>query len=330
VRVHSLTLKLNVGFAAAAVLTGSACAAVLVKPVLATAIAASFIPLSIYIAGFVGARRVVRDVEALVADVFAAANEVGAAAAQVSNAGQSLARGVCEQGSALAEASGTADLMASIIRKNTESTASASKLLEGADKLAGQVSQGLECLLTSMDAVSTSAENISRITRVIDDIAFQTNILALNAAVEAARAGQAGAGFAVVADEVRNLAQRSATAAREIADMITQSTATTRDGSARAHDVAAAMRTLIASESEIKEIVDGVSMCSGELVSATALISGNMKHVEHITQQTAASSEETAAMGTELTTHAQAMREVTCRLHAAAGVGKVRTTENRL
>jgi len=155
--------------------------------------------------------------------------------------------------------------------------------------------------------------------KVIDEIAFQTNILALNAAVEAARAGEAGLGFAVVADEVRNLAQRCAQAARDTAALIEESIATAGDGNARLDQMAGAVRSMTQSAIRVKSLVDEVNLGSQEQTRGMEQISRAVLQMEQVTQQTAAGAEESASAGAELDGHASRLRNLVHEMREMIG-----------
>ena len=161
------------------------------------------------------------------------AENVSGAAALVSSASHSLAEGASEQAASLEETSSSTEQIASISRQNADHTLKVAALMQQSAEGASGVNTSLDRMVEQMREIGNSSSKIARIIKVIDEIAFQTNILALNAAVEAARAGESGLGFAVVADEVRNLAQRCAQAARDTAGLIEDSIATSRDGNAR-------------------------------------------------------------------------------------------------
>jgi methyl-accepting chemotaxis protein len=143
-----------------------------------------------------------------------------------------------------------------------------------------------------MNDINASSDRISKIIKVIDEIAFQTNILALNAAVEAARAGEAGMGFAVVADEVRNLAQRCAQAARDTAGMIEDSIAKSNDGKSKLDLVVTAIDSINESAAKVKHLVDQVSSGSVEQSRAIEQVAGAIVQMEKVTQSTAANAEQ--------------------------------------
>jgi methyl-accepting chemotaxis protein len=200
--------------------------------------------------------------------------------------------------------------MASIIRQSAGTGRTAANLVGEAQQLANQSATGLESLARTLRASNNAASKIGSITKVVDEIAFQTNILALNAAVEAARAGQSGAGFAVVADEVRSLAQRCAKASQEIAELAQESISKARAGESEMEQVSGAMRSLIGHTGQVKELVDEIATNSDELVLGTESVLQEMKQVEQLTQGTASSSAETAATSQQLSEQADAMQHL--------------------
>ena len=192
----------------------------------------ALIALSLVIGGFVLVlvRNVSATLRRLASDMAEGAEQVASAASQVSSSSQSLAQGSSEQAASLEETSASSEEISSMARKNTENSKVAAALVTQSGQKFAQANHSLDQMVVAMSEINTQSDKISKIIKVIDEIAFQTNILALNAAVEAARAGEAGMGFAVVADEVRNLAQRCAQAARDTATLIEESIAKSNDG----------------------------------------------------------------------------------------------------
>jgi methyl-accepting chemotaxis protein len=235
--------------------------------------------------------------------------EVASAAGQVSSSSQNLAQGASEQAATLQQTSASSEELSSMTQKNADSARSAAELMLESERLVGSANQTLVEMVTSMSEINSASDKIARIIKVIDEIAFQTNILALNAAVEAARAGEAGMGFAVVADEVRNLAQRSAQAAKDTAGIIEESINKSNEGSKKLDQVKDAMSAITASGGKVKTLVDEVSVGSQEQAQGFAEITGAISQMEQVTQQTAAGAQESASASQELTSQASVMKE---------------------
>ena len=249
------------------------------------------------------------------------AEEVASASAQVATSSQSLAQGSSEQAASLEETSASAEEITSMTRKNAENSQTAAAVMAEVDRQVREGNRTLEQMENSMQEIKNSSEKISRIIKVIDEIAFQTNILALNAAVEAARAGEAGMGFAVVADEVRNLAQRSAQAAKDTAALIEESVAVSCQGTSKLREVSGVIHSITESSSKVKTLVDEVNLGSQEQARGIEQISKAVAHMDAVTQSTAASAEQSASASQELSAQAQAMRQVVAQLRALAGTG---------
>jgi methyl-accepting chemotaxis protein/methyl-accepting chemotaxis protein-1 (serine sensor receptor) len=244
------------------------------------------------------------------------AEQVANAASQVSSSSQSLAQGASEQAASLEETSASSEEINSMARKNTDNSRCTVELLSQSQAKVTLANRYLAEMVTSMSEIAESSGKISKIIRVIDEIAFQTNILALNAAVEAARAGEAGMGFAVVADEVRSLAQRSAQAAKDTATLIEESIARSREGKGKVDQVALAIQAITEETARIKVMVDEVSLGSEEQSRGIDQIGRAIAQMEQVTQATAASAEECAASAEELNAQSEAMRDSVAHLFA--------------
>jgi len=255
----------------------------------------------------------------LAARMSESADKVATAAGQVSGAGRSLAQGASEQAASLEQTSASTEEIASITRQNADHTMQVAGLMQQSERGASEVHQTLDRMVEKMKEIDASSNKIARIIKVIDEIAFQTNILALNAAVEAARAGEAGLGFAVVADEVRNLAQRCAQAARDTASLIEESIATSHDGNARLDQMAGAVRAMTDNSVRVKSLVDEVSLGSQEQSRGMDQISRAVLQMERVTQKNASCAEESASAGAELTNHAQTLHTLVHEMREMVG-----------
>jgi methyl-accepting chemotaxis protein len=253
------------------------------------------------------------------AEIRDGAEQINSAASQVAASSQSLAQGSSEQAASLEETSASTEEITSMTRKNAENSKSAAEVMTTVDREVKEGNHTLDQMVVSMQQINASSDKIAKIIKVIDEIAFQTNILALNAAVEAARAGEAGMGFAVVADEVRNLAQRSAQAAKDTAALIEESIATSREGSAKLEQVAGVIRAITESSTQVKTLVDEVNMGSQEQARGIDQISKAIAQMDQVTQGTAASAEESASASEELSAQAQALNHIVSELGALVG-----------
>jgi len=247
------------------------------------------------------------------------ADQVATAASQVSSSSQSLAQGASEQAASLEETSASSEEINSMARRNTDNSRTTAELLGRSQEKVGHANLYLEEMVTSMDLITRSSDQISKIIKVIDEIAFQTNILALNAAVEAARAGEAGMGFAVVADEVRSLAQRSAQAAKDTAVLIEDSITRSREGKLKVDQVALAIREITSETTKIKVMVDEVSLGSEEQSRGIDQIGRAISQMEQVTQTNAAAAEESAAAAEELSAQSETLKDVISRLQVMVG-----------
>ena len=241
-------------------------------------------------------------------------DQVSSAATQVAGSSQALAQGASEQAASLEETSASVEEITSMVKKNAENSRSVADLMGDAERLVKDGNGTLEQMVISMQEINASSDKIGKIIKVIDEIAFQTNILALNAAVEAARAGEAGMGFAVVADEVRNLAQRSAQAAKDTAALIEESIAKSSEGKGKLQQVTEVIRAITESSSKVKMLVDEVNLGSQEQARGIDEISKAVQQMNQLTQNTAANAEESASASEELSAQANTMGEVVARL----------------
>ncbi|MEN0057263.1 MAG: methyl-accepting chemotaxis protein [Bdellovibrio sp.] len=239
--------------------------------------------------------------------------QVTQAAQQIASASEQLSGASTEQASSLEETVATLEELTSMVRQNTHNAEEAARLSSLTCEVASQGEKEIRGLMGSMDHISGDSKKIAEITGVVDDIAFQTNLLALNAAVEAARAGEQGKGFAVVAEAVRNLAQRSATAAKDIAELIHGSVAKIDVGSKQAAKSGKVLEEILSSIKKVSDLNAEIAAASGEQSNGIEQIGKAMNQLDQVTQVNAATSEEAAASAQELSGQAQ-------RLNGAVGV----------
>jgi methyl-accepting chemotaxis protein/methyl-accepting chemotaxis protein-1 (serine sensor receptor) len=252
-------------------------------------------------------------------EVSQGAGQMGGAAEEISSGSATLAQNASREAAFLEETSASVEEITSIARRNSENSESASSLMAHVDKNVAEANSSLEQMLSSISDINHSSEKVAKIIKVIDEIAFQTNILALNAAVEAARAGEAGAGFAVVADEVRNLAQRSAQAAKDTTELIGESIQHSHLGRTRFEAVAAATRNITESTDNIRKLVDEVRLGSQQQTRGIEQISGSILQMQKHTQATAASAQEGAASSHLLTAQAKTLNSAVQALESVIG-----------
>lgn len=244
----------------------------------------------------------------------AGAAETAASAQLVSAASQQLAAGASEQASSLEETSASLEEMTSSTRQNSENAAKAGECTREARESAERGAGDMHEMAASMQAIKGSSDEISKIIRDIDEIAFQTNILALNAAVEAARAGESGAGFAVVAGEVRALAQRSASSAKEIAAKIETALGRTATGVGICSKVEARLGEITEKVRAVDSLVREVAAASLEQTQGTTQVGAAVLQMDRTTQESAASAEECAGAAEELNTQAAALQAAVAEL----------------
>jgi methyl-accepting chemotaxis protein len=259
-------------------------------------------------------RSISRPIQEIASGLAGASDQVHAGSAQVSQSSQALARDASAQAAALEETSASSQEISSMARQNAESSEGSSRHMAKTSEAVVDANRRIGEMTASMSQIKASSDKIAKIIKVIDEIAFQTNILALNAAVEAARAGEAGMGFAVVADEVRNLAQRSAQAARDTATLIEDSIQRTKDGAAKLEQVAQSIGEITGSSKAVAALVDEVYAGSKEQAQGIDQIAKALTQMEQLTQRAAAGAEESAAASEELAAQSMVMKDSVRRL----------------
>lgn len=263
----------------------------------------------------------------LVASIATAVDQVTSGANLVSDSSQSLSQGATHQASSVQELTASLEQISAQTRLNAQNAEQANELAKSAKANAAEGNTQMKDMLQAMDDISISSSNINKIIKVIDDIAFQTNILALNAAVEAARAGQHGKGFAVVAEEVRNLAGKSANAAKETTEMIENSIRKVEAGTKIAHRTAKALNEIVSQVDSAAELINSIAASSVEQANGIEQINLGITQVSQVIQTNAATAEESAAASDELSSQAEQLKEQvrTFKLKGSIGLGVPKT-----
>ncbi len=271
---------------------------------------------------FFVARSIPRPFAQIIARLGALSEQNLADAEQVSAASNSLAEGASEQAASLEEVASSLEEISSMTLRNAENTRAGKNSANAARKAAETGAAEIGRMQTAMSAIQSSSEDISKIMKTIDEIAFQTNILALNAAVEAARAGVAGAGFAVVADEVRALAQRAADAARDSEAKIAGAVARSKEGVELTRRVSSGFGEITERVREVDTLIAEIANASQEQHVGISQITNTVASIDKVTQANAAHSEETAATAAQFTARSEELRGATRELEALVGGSK--------
>lgn len=243
-----------------------------------------------------------------VGDIGVASDQVYTGAQQVSSGAQALAQGATQQASSVQELSATINEISDRIKNTAENAGTANQKTEQADKKLTECSEQMKALVAAMNDISTKSDEISKIIKVIEDIAVQTNLLALNAAVEAARAGAAGKGFAVVADEVRSLAGKSADASKSTSELIEGSAASVQAGMKILNQTVASLSDAVDSSQQSAKMILAISNDAKEQATAISQITEAIDQISSVVQTTSATSEESAATSEELSSQAQLLK----------------------
>lgn len=269
--------------------------------------------------GWTIVRGITRILDRIAVTLLNGSSQVAAVSAQVATASHSLAEGSSEQTASVEETSASLEEMATMTQRNADHSQSAKSLARQTRVAAETGASDMKEMSVAMDAIKISGDNIAKIIKTIDEIAFQTNILALNAAVEAARAGEAGMGFAVVAEEVRNLAQRSAQAARETAERIEDSIQKSLHGVQISSKVGQSLQEIVDKARQVDNLVDQIAAASNEQSQGIQQVNAAVAKMDRVTQTTAASAEESNASAQELRCQAGQLAEAVKQLLQLVG-----------
>ena len=254
--------------------------------------------------------QVVGNFKEILRAVKAMAEQLSGGAAEIAGASQQLSMGATEQAASLEQVTTSIREIAAQTKVNAENARQADVLAKMAREFVDNGAKEMGEMVKAMNEINAASQQIAKIIKVIDDIAFQTNLLALNAAVEAARAGRHGKGFAVVAEEVRSLAGRSAEAAKETADLIAASFGRVETGLVVASKTAGSFQDVLSGIVKTTDLVGEIAAASNEQAQVVAQVNQGLNQVEQVTQNNTASAEETAAAAEELSNHSQQLRKM--------------------
>jgi len=278
-------------------------------------------------------RSIVAPINVIIDNLSHSAQEVDTASTELTSASNTLASGATQNAASLEETSAALEELSSMTSRNSDNAIEANSLMDQTKTNVNQAESSMTKVITAMDEISRSGNEIGKIIKTIDEIAFQTNLLALNAAVEAARAGEAGAGFAVVADEVRNLAIRSADAAKTTADLIEATIKNINSGSEMVNATAEAFRVVETNATKVGSLVAEVATASKEQTQGIGQINTAMREMDKVTQANAATAEEAASAASQLSAQAASLLGVVTEMkvlaHGAGAEAQDQTADRR-
>lgn len=260
-------------------------------------------------------------------EITTAVEQVAEGSVQVSQASQALSQGATEQASSLEEITSSTTEISSQTKTNTENALKVNGLAKGAQSNAEKGNEQMADLVSAMKDINTSAEDIKKVVKAIDDIAFQINLLALNANVEAARAGKYGKGFAVVAEEVRNLAVRSANSVKDTTRMVDEAINNIQRGNVLVDGTAKQLNEIVGGASQVVVLAEEVATAGREQTQGLEQISLGLNQIDQVTQSNTASAEESASASEELSSQAQQVKAMLSRFKLKTVEAKVNNAD---
>ena len=264
-----------------------------------------------------GLSNMVKSLNDIIFQIRSAADQVTAGSGQVASSSQSLSQGASEQASSLEEITSAITEINGQSKQNADNAKEANSLANSSKENAENGNRQMADLITAMGTINTSSEEIQKIVKTIDDIAFQINLLALNANVEAARAGKYGKGFAVVAEEVRNLAARSTSSAKETSEMVEEAIKNITAGNKLASETAKQLSEIVGGASKVVNLVEEISIASKEQADGLDQINTGLSQIDQVTQSNTANAEESASASEELSSQAQQLKGIVSQFKLA-------------